>query len=202
MYFLEYCGLLFQFDYTEILAKGRKNKAPLPYQKLSKAATGVVFYSVPHAGSRLADWGWTLRYMGIAPSHAVSHLTTGPHLDSLNDEIRAMTKNKVRLNASHTSLNRDSEKQNPSSEKCISASNDGLSVLSFSEGRPTRVSYLSATIVPHESAYPGYGDFIVLPDHDHVTVCKPRNTDDASYAELIKFLHEQMKKVEEIELSK
>jgi hypothetical protein len=31
-----------------------------------------------------------------------------------------------------------------------------LAVLSFSEGKPTRLSYVSTQIVPHESAYPGY----------------------------------------------
>ena len=36
-----------------------------------------MFYSVPHAGSRLADWGWYLRYVGGAPAGHVRHLKTG-----------------------------------------------------------------------------------------------------------------------------
>ena len=30
-----------------------------------------------------------------------------------------------------------------------------LAVLSFSEGRPMRLAYISAHVVPHESAFPG-----------------------------------------------
>lgn len=32
-----------------------------PARRLATSAAGAVFYSVPHAGSRLADWGWYLR---------------------------------------------------------------------------------------------------------------------------------------------
>lgn len=30
-------------------------------RSIATRATGAVFYSVPHAGSKLADWGWYLR---------------------------------------------------------------------------------------------------------------------------------------------
>lgn len=30
-------------------------------RRIAEAAAGAVFYAVPHAGSRLADWGWYLR---------------------------------------------------------------------------------------------------------------------------------------------
>lgn len=126
-------------------------------KRLRSAAAGVVFYSVPHAGSRLADWGWTLRYVGVSPAKAVAHLTTGPHVDALNKAVRGLAR-------------------------------AGLPILSFSEGLPTQLAYMKTHIVPHESAYPGYGEFIVLHEHDHISVCKPKNKEDPSYALLIKFL--------------
>ena len=48
-------------------------------RRISTAAAGAVFYSVPHAGSRLADWGWILRYGGGSPAKHVRQLKRGPH---------------------------------------------------------------------------------------------------------------------------
>ena len=48
-------------------------------RRISTAAAGAVFYSVPHAGSRLADWGWILRYVGGSPAKHVRQLKSGPH---------------------------------------------------------------------------------------------------------------------------
>lgn len=127
-------------------------------KELRDACCGVVFYSVPHFGSKFADWGWNLRYLGASPASAVAHLKYGPHLEKLNNTLKAMSKS------------------------------GDLKVLSFGEGQPTRVSYLSAHIVPHESAFPGYGEFVVLPDHDHINVCKPYNKSDPAYSHLISFL--------------
>ena len=62
-----------------------------------------------------------------------------------------------------------------------------LAVLSFGEGQATQLAYLRATIVPHESAYPGYGEFVVL-DADHINVCKPGSRGDPGYARLAAFL--------------
>lgn len=61
-----------------------KTNASRPFprsRRLYSAAAGAVFYSVPHAGSRLADWGWYLRYVGGSPAKHVRQLKTGPHLD-------------------------------------------------------------------------------------------------------------------------
>jgi hypothetical protein len=127
---------------------------------ISKAAAGAVFYSVPHAGSRLADVGWKLRYLGASPSRAVANLKTDPHLhDEANDIIRGLCKR------------------------------DKLRVLSLSEGLPTKLSYKVYThVVPHESAYPGYGDFRVLEEKDHISVCKPKSVEDPAFAALVDFL--------------
>ena len=142
----------------EIIGQGSQKDASPALRKISKASVGAVFYSVPHAGSKLADLGWTLRYLGASPSRAVAHLKTDPHLHEMNSVIRNMCRR------------------------------GKLQVLSFSEGLPTKLSYVSTHIVPHESAYPGYGEFQVLPDHDHITVCKPRDMTDASFEALVQFL--------------
>ena len=177
---------------AEILAIGRREDAPQAYKTLSDATTGVVFYSVPHAGSRLANWGWGLRYMGASPAHALAHLTPGPHLEVLNDEIRAMTKSKALRRTAEDAHEERCLRLTKKDSTSVDATSGGLSVLSFSEGRPTRLSYLTTTIVPHESAYPGYGDFVVLANHDHVTVCKPTDLNDPAFVELVKFLKAQI----------
>ena len=150
----------------EILARGKDPQGGTEAQrKLSHAAAGVVFYSVPHAGSKLADFGWSLRYVGASPAKHVLHLKTGPHLETLNAAVRGLARS-------------------------------GLPVLSFSEGLPTQLSYVKTHIVPHESAYPGYGDFVVLDDHDHISVCKPRDQQDPAFDVLVKFLIERVAAVE------
>lgn len=147
----------------EIMSRGtctkddRDKHSGTPAQRALAAATvGLVFYSVPHAGSRLADWGWSLRLVGASPARAVAQLTQGPHLDELNAAVRAMAR-------------------------------AGLPVLSFSEGKPY-FKYVSAPVVPLESAYPGYGEFVVLPLHDHVSVCKPTGVTDPAFSVLEKYL--------------
>lgn len=75
-----------------------------------------------------------------------------------------------------------------------------LSVLSFSEGKATKLSYVSTQIVPHESAYPGYGEFVVLHNHDHIGVCKPRDKDDPSYAYVLRFLQKRAKEAARAEM--
>jgi hypothetical protein len=142
----------------EIIGRGTERDAPESLRRISEAAVGAVFYSVPHAGSRLADFGWTLRYLGASPSRAVAHLKTDPHLHEMNSVIRDLCKR------------------------------DKLRVLSFSEGLPTKLSYVYTHVVPHESAYPGYGDFKVLADHDHITACKPKDTQDPAFRDLVDFL--------------
>lgn len=138
------------------------------------SAVGLVFYSVPHAGSRLADLGWSLRFVGASPAKAVGNLTTGQaNLETLNRTIAGMSRR-------------------------------GLSVLSLSEGLPMRLSpprmfHINAHVVPHESAYPGYGDFAVLDHHDHVTVCKPSSMDDPAYSLVYGFIR---KRLDELELDK
>ena len=38
-----------------------------------------------------------------------------------------------------------------------------------------------------------YGDFVVLAQHDHISVCKPWDTSDPAYARLLAFLHARVR---------
>jgi hypothetical protein len=50
-----------------------------------------------------------------------------------------------------------------------------LAALSFAEGVPSRVTALlpRLIVVPPESAYPGFGEFVPLADLDHIQVGRP-----------------------------
>ena len=50
-----------------------------------------------------------------------------------------------------------------------------LPALSFAEGVPTHVQRLlpRVLVVPPDSAYPGFGDFVMLRDMDHIEVRRP-----------------------------
>ena len=43
-------------------------------------------------------------------------------------------------------------------------------------------------VVPEESSYPGYGDFVLLKGVDHINVCKPPERSDIAYIKLMNFL--------------
>ncbi|KAG0467716.1 hypothetical protein HPP92_019296 [Vanilla planifolia] len=69
-----------------------------------------------------------------------------------------------------------------------------VEVLSFSETQVTPIveGYggwaFRMEIVPMESAYPGFGELVVLDSTDHVNSCKPVSRTDPSYAETLNFL--------------
>ncbi len=66
----------------------------------------------------------------------------------------------------------------------------GLPVLSFGEGAPLSVlmGLPPLIVVPDSSAFPGYGDFVVLEGVNHINACKPLAKEDASYSATAKFL--------------
>lgn len=69
-----------------------------------------------------------------------------------------------------------------------------VDVINFSEDKVTPVveAYggvkLRMEVVPIESAYPGFGDLIVLKGTDHVNACKPLNRQDVAYTKTLEFL--------------
>ncbi|KAI7746929.1 hypothetical protein M8C21_020658 [Ambrosia artemisiifolia] len=125
---------------------------------------GVVFYSCPHFGSKLADLPWRMGFV-LRPAPTVGELRSGsPRLLKLNDFIRRLHK--------------------------IGA----LDVLSFCETKVTPIveGYggwaFRLEIVPIESSYPGYGKLVVLESTDHVNSCKPISKSDPSYSETLHLL--------------
>eukprot|EP00963_Diacronema_lutheri_P014131 scaffold2858_cov659-Pavlova_lutheri.AAC.102 len=136
---------------------------------LAQNTRGVVFYSVPHYGSWIADWAGGGPTRVFRPAPAVQDLkTTSPYLESINEWLW---------------------------NKCKQGK---IAVLSLSEGKATPLLEIwpqagvtvKAGVVPMESAFPGYGRFVVLHAKDHMNICKPSDRDDASYTELLKFFNE------------
>ncbi|KAI7736444.1 hypothetical protein M8C21_011839 [Ambrosia artemisiifolia] len=132
---------------------------------LVKNTVGVVFYSCPHFGSKLADMPWRMGYV-LRPAPSIGELRSGStRLVELNDFIRDLHKK------------------------------GSLDVLSFCETKVTPIveGYggwaFRLEIVPIESAYPGFGELVVLESTDHVNSCKPISRADPSYSETLQFLH-------------
>ncbi|XP_065881325.1 uncharacterized protein [Euphorbia lathyris] len=125
---------------------------------------GIVFYSCPHFGSKLADMPWRMGLV-LRPAPTIGELRSGsPKLVELNDFIRQLYKKRL------------------------------VKVLSFCETKVTPIveGYggwaLRMEIVPIESAYPGFGELVVLESTDHINSCKPINRSDPSYTETLEFL--------------
>ncbi|GAA0165603.1 hydrolase [Lithospermum erythrorhizon] len=125
---------------------------------------GIVFYSCPHFGSKLADMPWRMGLV-FRPAPTIGELRSGsPRLVELNDFIR----NLHRMGT--------------------------LEVLSFCETKVTPIveGYggwaFRMEIVPLESGYPGFGELVVLESTDHVNICKPLSRTDPSYRETLEFL--------------
>ncbi|CAI9115772.1 OLC1v1016766C1 [Oldenlandia corymbosa var. corymbosa] len=129
-----------------------------------KNTIGIVFYSCPHFGSKLADMPWRMGLV-LRPAPTIGELRSGsPRLLELNNFIGELH------------------------EKGM------LDVLSFGETKLTPIvegyggyAY-RREIVPIASAFPGYGQLVVLDSTDHVNSCKPLSRDDPSYKETLDFL--------------
>nr|XP_060609633.1 protein SERAC1 [Anolis sagrei ordinatus] len=123
---------------------------------------GLVFYSVPHHGSRLAEYSVNVRFL-LFPSVEVKELSKdSPALKALNDDFLVFAKEK------------------------------NLPVLSFAETMPTRVGrMLSLHVVPVESADLGIGELIPV-EVSHLNICKPKNKDSFLYQHTLKFIQETL----------
>ncbi|KAI3947673.1 hypothetical protein MKX01_034338 [Papaver californicum] len=118
---------------------------------------GVVFYSCPHFGSRLADMPWRMGLV-LRPAPSIGELRSGcARLVELNDHVHQLH------------------------------SKGRLEVLSFCETKVTPIveGYggwaFRMEIVPLESSYPGFGEIVVLDSTDHINSCKPMSRSDPSY---------------------
>lgn len=139
--------------------------------KLVNNTYGVVFYSCPHFGSKLADMPWRMGLV-LRPAPSIGELRSGsPRLEELNRFVRQLHKK------------------------------GGLQVLSFSETKVTPLveGYggwaLRMEVVPIESAYPGFGELVVLDGTDHINSCKPLSRTDPAYTEVLHFLQTLQRKL-------
>ncbi|XP_053829390.1 protein SERAC1 isoform X5 [Vidua macroura] len=128
--------------------------------KIVNNTRGIVFYSVPHHGSQLAEYSINARYL-LFPSVEVKELSKdSPALKELNDDFLSFAKDKK------------------------------FSVLSFAETLPTHIgSMLKLHVVPVESADIGIGDLIPV-DVNHLNICKPKKKDAFLYQRTLKFIQD------------
>ncbi|KAG0587590.1 hypothetical protein KC19_2G175600 [Ceratodon purpureus] len=136
--------------------------------RLLRNTSGIVFYSCPHFGSKLADMPWRFGYV-LRPAPSIGDLRSGsPKLEELNRFVRQL----------HTKR--------------------GLDVLSFSETKVTPLvegygGYgLRMEVVPIESAYPGFGELVLLEGTDHINSCKPLCRSDPAYTRTLGFLQKMV----------
>ncbi|GIL79686.1 hypothetical protein Vretifemale_8977 [Volvox reticuliferus] len=127
-----------------------------PHASLAPSTRGIVFFGTPHFGNAMAAMGWKLRHVpGALPAPSLARLTPGPHLLSLNDRLREL----------HESQG------------------GALRVVSLLEGQPTQLSGVIPRIlvVAPDSAYPGFGASMTLPENDHIDCCKPASQAAPAY---------------------
>ncbi|XP_065536705.1 protein SERAC1 isoform X1 [Lathamus discolor] len=129
-------------------------------EKIVNNTRGIIFYSVPHHGSQLAEYSMNARYL-LFPSAEVKELSKdSPALKELNDDFLSLAKDKK------------------------------FSVLSFAETLPTHISsMIKLHIVPLESAKLGIGDLIPV-DVNHLNICKPKKKDAFLYQHTLKFIQD------------
>ncbi|XP_077342397.1 protein SERAC1 [Lithobates pipiens] len=125
---------------------------------LVKNTRGIAFFSVPHHGSRLAEYSVNARLL-LFPSVEVKELSKdSPALKQLNEEFHEFLKNK------------------------------NFKVVNFAEKLPTRIgSMMKLHVVPVESADLDIGDLIPV-DVNHLNICKPKSKDSFIYQRTLKFI--------------
>ncbi|XP_053879748.1 protein SERAC1 isoform X2 [Malaclemys terrapin pileata] len=130
--------------------------------KIVNNTRGIIFYSVPHHGSQLAEYSMNARYL-LFPSVEVKELSTdSPALKELNDDFLAFAKDKK------------------------------FPVLSFAETLPTRIgSMIKLHVVPVDSANLGIGDLIPV-EVNHLNICKPKKKDTFLYQCTVKFIQDAL----------
>uniref|UniRef100_A0A8B9L4Q7 Protein SERAC1 n=1 Tax=Astyanax mexicanus TaxID=7994 RepID=A0A8B9L4Q7_ASTMX len=129
---------------------------------LVKNTKGVLFYSVPHFGTFMAEYSVNVRYL-LFPSIEVKELCRdSPALRDLNENFINIAK--------------DQE----------------FKVLSFAETQPTSVGpMIKMTVVHAQSADLGIGDLIKV-DVDHLNICKPEKKDTFLYKRSLQFIRDSL----------
>ncbi|KAG1688469.1 hypothetical protein DVH05_003671 [Phytophthora capsici] len=125
---------------------------------LADSTSGVVFLAVPHFGSDLAK--------GVRSESIRKLIQTHPAIADLGADPNGRLKD---LNDSFKQL--------------------GIDCLSVGEERAAPVALgLSAVVVNPNSADPGIGRFYVLPEADHMTICKVKNTNEPLYQDILQYV--------------
>eukprot|EP00899_Mesostigma_viride_P019554 jgi/Mesvir1/275/Mv13610-RA.2 len=153
----------------DILARGAEDPR---FADISKNTKGLVFFSCPHFGSRLADISLGVPYVVLRPAPSILDLKRGgPLLNEINRHLWGR--------------HRKGE----------------IDVLGFGESlsTPLMEAYgrrvVRAEVVPWESAYPGFGKFLVVENADHISVCKPVSKEDMSYTKTREFIENMLGKI-------
>lgn len=131
-------------------------------RQLMKNTKGVVFYSVPHHGTFMAEYSVNVRYL-LFPSIEVRELCRdSPALKDLNEKFLNMVKER------------------------------DIKVLSFAETMPTNIGpMIKILVVPTTSADLGIGELIEV-DVDHLNICKPEKKDSFLYKRSLEFIQEAL----------
>uniref|UniRef100_A0A8C2ZYY5 Protein SERAC1 n=1 Tax=Cyclopterus lumpus TaxID=8103 RepID=A0A8C2ZYY5_CYCLU len=131
-------------------------------QSLLKNTKGIMFYSVPHHGTFMAEYSVSVRYL-LFPSVEVRELCKdSPALRNLNENFLNMVKEKE------------------------------FKVLSFAETLPTNIGpMIKILVVPTQSANLGIGELIEV-DVDHLNICKPEKKDSFLYKRSLQFILEAL----------
>ncbi|XP_071090871.1 protein SERAC1-like [Haliotis cracherodii] len=128
-------------------------------QSLAEQTRGVVFYSVPHRGSTLADTSNHAWYL-IYPSVELQQLSAdSPHLKVLHDKFLTFMKD------------------------------NSIPCISFGETSKTSLgkNLPKVHIVPPESSNPGVGEFYAF-NENHINICKPEDPASDLYMLLLKLV--------------
>jgi len=127
---------------------------------------GIVNFSTPHFGSDLA--GAFVDMKLFSEKSTIHDLKPSEGLKDLNQRMSALVKKY--------------------DTKC----------LAFGEGQGTPLvmtgklaKRINAVIVNLESAFPGYGEFVVVENCDHVNICKPRSRRMKGYKMTLDFLRKR-----------
>ncbi|MCJ8743977.1 hypothetical protein PDJAM_G00100890 [Pangasius djambal] len=129
---------------------------------LVKNTKGVLFYSVPHRGTFMAEYSVNVRYL-LFPSIEVRELCKdSPALRDLNENFLNIAKDKE------------------------------FKILSFAETLPTSVGpMINILVVPAVSADLGIGDLIEVAV-DHLNICKPEKKDTFLYKQSLQFIQDAL----------
>ncbi|KAK7907763.1 hypothetical protein WMY93_016375 [Mugilogobius chulae] len=133
-------------------------------QDLLKNTKGILFYSVPHRGTFMAEYSVNVRYL-LFPSIEVKELCRdSPALHNLNEGFLDVAKEK------------------------------DIKVLSFAETLPTNIGpMIKILVVSKQSADLGIGELIEV-DVDHLNICKPEKKNSFLYRRSLQFIQESLHK--------